>query len=244
LQEITINKLFKEQIIIKQYEKGYRFSVDSPILADFVYEDDRRITYLEIGTGTGIIPIIMSFFDKINDKIDKIYAVELQESLYNLAKENIDLNNILKVELINQDIRKIKTVMEPNTIDVVFSNPPFFEISNGRVNPNNEKFIARHEVSLNLEEILKASNYLLKPNGKLKLIYPVERLSSILITLNKYSYGTSKIINIFPKKGENAKLLLIEAIKGKKSTTKILPPIYINKNDREYSDFVNKILEL
>ncbi len=243
--EITINKLFKEQIIIKQYQKGYRFSIDSPILADFVYEDNNKNTYLEIGTGSGIIPIMMSFFDKKNDCIKKIYAVELQESLCKLAKENFKLNEIKNIELLNENIKNIKKLIEPNIIDVVFSNPPFFEISKGRVNPNNEKFIARHEVHLNLFELIKISNYLLKANGKLKVIYPIERLSQILIALEKYSYGISKIVIIYPKKGENAKLIMIEAIKGKKSIeTKVLPPLYINKNNEEYSDFVNGILKL
>lgn len=243
--EITINRLFKEQLIIKQYQKGYRFSIDSPILADFVYENDNKNTYLEIGTGVGIIPIMMSFFDKENEYIKKIYAVELQESLYKLAKENFKLNKIKNIELINENIKNIKTFIKPNIIDVVFSNPPFFEISKARVNPNNEKFIARHEVYLTLSELIKISNYLLRPNGKLKVIYPIERLSQILIALEKYSYGVLKIVIIYPKKGENAKLIMIEAIKGKKFiTTKVLPPIYINKNNEEYSDFVNGILKL
>ena len=242
--EITINKLFNEQITIKQYKKGYRFSVDSPILADFVYEKEEK-TYLEIGTGSGIIAIMMAFFDKNINNIKKIYAIELQKSLYELAKENFIVNNIKNIELINEDIKNIKKTIEPNIIDVVFSNPPFFEMSTGRVNPNNEKFIARHETSLKLEELIKISNYLLKANGKLKLIYPAEKLSKVLINMEKYSFGVSKIGIVYPKKGKNARLVLIEAIKGKKSIeTKILPPVYINKNDKEYSNFVNNILDL
>jgi len=243
--EITINKLFKEQIIIKQHEKGYRFSIDSPILADFVYENDKKNTYLEIGAGSGIIPIIMSFFDKKNKNIEKIYAVELQKSLFELAEENIKLNKVENVELINEDIKKIKKIIKPNIIDVVFSNPPFFEISRGRINPDNEKFIARHEVFLNLDELIKISNYLLKANGKLKLIYPAHRLTKVLTILESYSFGILKIVIIYPKKGENVKLIMIEAIKGKKfMETKIMPPVYINKNNEEYSEFVNNILEL
>ncbi len=243
--EITVNKLFKEKITIKQYKKGYRFSVDSPILAHFVYEKNKKNTYLEIGTGSGIIPVIMSFFDKNNKNIEKFYAVEIQKSLYGIAKENFELNGVKNVELINEDIKNIKKIIAPNTIDVVFSNPPFFEISRGRINPDNEKFIARHEVFLNLSELIKISNYLLKPSGKLKFIYPIERLSQVLINLEKNSFGASEIVIIYPKKGENARLFMIEAIKGKKHVeTKLSPPVYINKNDMEYSDFVNNILKL
>jgi tRNA1Val (adenine37-N6)-methyltransferase len=126
--EITINKLFKEQLTILQHKKGYRFSVDSPILANFVYENDKENTYFEVGTGSGIIPIVMSFLDKRYQKIKKIYTIEVQKALYELAKENFKLNNVKNIEFISGDIRNIKEFIKPNIIDVVFSNPPFFEL--------------------------------------------------------------------------------------------------------------------
>jgi len=239
----TTDYLFNENIKIIQHKNGYRFSVDALLLADFTYENKEGLSYLEIGTGSGIIPITLIHFDK-EKKIKKIYSVEIQKSLYILARKNILLNNINNIELINDDIKNIKKALPSGKIDIVFSNPPFFENSRGRRNPDNEKYIARHEVYLTLKDLVKASNYLLKYEGKLKLIYPVKRLPALIETLSKNSFGISKLLPVYPKKGEEAKLILTEAIKGKKFTeTKILPPVYINKNDKEYSVYINNILK-
>ena len=90
--EITTDKLFNNKITIMQYKKGYRFSIDSPVLADFVYEEEEKI-YLDVGTGSGIIPILMSYFDKNKNNIKKIYAIEIQKSLYDLAIKNFEINS-------------------------------------------------------------------------------------------------------------------------------------------------------
>ncbi len=235
---ITEDRLFSGKLNFLQYKNGYRFSIDSPLLANFSYEDRKNLTYLDIGTGVGVIPIILEFYDRKKNQIDKIYGVELQKELFELAQRSIDLNNSKNIELINTNIKDIDKYLKPNSIDVVVSNPPYYKIGNGRVSPNTQKSIAKHELELNIKDIVKVSNYLLKANGVLKLIYPIERFFDLTQILLEKKFGIARVIFIHPIKGKAAKLFMIEAVKGVEKDTQFLPAINIHVKGQEYTDFI------
>ena len=238
---LTTDQLFNRRLNFHQYKKGYRFSIDSPLLANFVFEREKKdLIYLDIGTGSGVIPIIIDYFDKDNI-IKKIYGIEIQEELYKLAIKNSELNSS-NIEFINIDINSISKILEPNSIDIVFSNPPYYKVGNGRISPNLQKSIAKHELKLNLEQLISNSYYLLKNRGKIKIIYPIERFFELTTMLKNRKFGISKIVFIYPLKDKSAKLFLIEAIKGIELETEILPSIIIHEDENNYTKEIQELL--
>lgn len=237
-RELTKDSMFNGLLTIYQYKDGYRFSIDAPLLANFVI-DEKKNSYIEFGSGSGVISMMLSYLGVTGN----IYGVEIQEDLYNLSLFNLENNNLSNITFLNDDVNNLKKHFESGIFDVVFTNPPYRKCDSGKANTHSEKAIARHEMKLNLNDIFKASNYLLKPLGKLKLIYPVDRLIDVLNLLKSYSFGATKIQFIHPRANLDAKLFLFEAVKGSKNTLSIMPPVIIHNENQQYTEYLEKILQ-
>lgn len=207
-------------MVILQKKNGFRFGEDAVMVAEF-FSPDKSGNILDIGTGTGIISLILSR----NPKINKITSVEIQEEMANMAKRSIEKNNLTsKIEVINIDIKKLN---RGNTYDYIISNPPYMKNSNGKVNNNSIKAISRHEITLKLEELIVQSKRLLKPGGSITLIYRSERMIELLNKLSEFGFYPKRIQNIFSKNTKISKIFMIEAIKGKNKGFEFLEPLYI-----------------
>ncbi|MBN2695180.1 methyltransferase domain-containing protein [bacterium] len=237
-REVTKDSVFNGLVTVYQYKNGYRFSIDAIILAHFVKEV-QSCSYLELGSGSGIISMMLYHLG-IDDS--NLSAIEIQEDLYNLSKYNFDKNGLQNISLIHDDLNNLKKHFPPASFDVIFSNPPYRKSDAGRINEHSEKAIARHEIKASMLDIFKISNYLLKPGGRLKLIYPFNRLQDLVVASSHHNIGVSKIQFIHPKEDQNAKLFLVEAVKGKKGAPEILHPIIIHNSDQTYSDLVMSYL--
>lgn len=197
---------------IYQLDKGFKLSTDTVELSHFINIDNPS-KVLEIGTGNGIIPILLN-----KNNIEEFDAVDIQKENIEIAEKNFKLNNLSdKFRLINSDIRKYK---KSNYYDIIISNPPFMTVDGKPVNKDINKYISRHEYYLNLEEFISNSKRLLKPVGKIFFVHRLHRLEEIIVMLNKYNFSLSKI-RFLTKNCNYINIVLFEAYKGKNTKLKI-----------------------
>ncbi len=214
----------KYQLI--QDKVGFRLTVDSVILADFVDSNLSDKNILDVGTGNGIIPILLSMRE---DKNVNITGIEIQEDVSKLAHENIIHNNLCdKIKIINIDVNDFKL---GNTYDVVISNPPYMKVDGKKQNDNEGKSIARHEIKLDLKSLISNAKRLLKPIGEFYMVHRTHRLDEIVVALNEASMSIQKIRFVYAsKEEESSNLILIKAVKGKKSILEVVKPLYLKEN--------------
>ena len=237
----TINYLLGyKNLKIYQDTEMFNFSLDSILLPNFITISSKAKKILDIGTGNAPIPLILS--TKTNAKI---IGVEIQPESAHLAEKSVKLNNLEKqIEIINEDINNIKEKYPSDYFDIITCNPPFFKVNkNSKLNKNDYKTIARHEVKLNLEQICQISKKLLKNGGILGIVHRPERLTDTLHTLRKHNLEPKKIRFIHPKENEEANILLIESKKNGKSGLKVLNPIISHEKDGSYTKEIKKYFE-
>ena len=227
-------------LYIIQDTEMFNFSLDSVLLPNFVTLNKNIKQIMDIGCGNAPIPIILS--TKTNAKI---IGVEIQEKSYDLAKKSIEINNLTeRIDIINDDINNLYLSLESDIFDVITCNPPFFKVKDeSRLNKNDYKTIARHEVKLNLDDIFKIAKKLLKNNGNIAIVHRPERLLDILDTMRKYNIEPKRVQFVYPKKDKDANILLVEGTKNGNKGLKIEPPIYTHNEDGEYTEQVKKYFE-
>ena len=222
---------------VVQNTEWFSFSLDSVLLPRFVTINKDVKKILDIGTGNAPIPLILSTRTSA-----EIYGMEIQKDIYELAKETIRLNNLEnQVNLINDDAKNIDQYFKYGFFDIIVSNPPFFSIhEKTKQNDDIHKTIARHEVKLNIEDIVKIGSQYLKNNGVLAIVHRSDRLIEIVELFRKYKLEPKRIQLIYPKKNTEANILLIEGRKNGNKGLKILSPIIAHNENGGYSDEIMK----
>jgi tRNA1Val (adenine37-N6)-methyltransferase len=224
-------------LLIEQPKDGYRYSIEPFLIADFanLYSEYRL---LDIGTGCGIIPLLIT----TQVELKEIVGIEIQKSLYDFAVSNISNNGLShKVRLIHGDF--MKTIIDNNNqpFDIIVSNPPYRKLNTGRINPKREKAIARHELSITLEVLIKKAGKLLKHEGTFCMAYPPTRLNEVQEKLYSHKLFPSRIRFIHGSSDAEARIFLIEAIKEHQVECIIEPPLFVYNNDGLYSKKMEKI---
>ena len=222
---------------IFQDDDCFSFSLDSLILGNFstIRKNDNRI--LDICTGNGIIPFILSLR---TDK--KIEGVEIQKKLFDLAVKSNKLNNLEdQITFYNEDIKDYISYDRIGKYDLITCNPPYFK-DNGEKNITMEKSIARHEIKLKLEDLIIFVSRLLDNNGTFCMVHRSERLHEIMILLNKYNLEIKRIKFIYKNINSNAEMVFLEARKNGKISLKVEKPFIVYNLDGSYSDEYNKII--
>lgn len=233
----VINDLLGFNKKIVQDTSYFSFSLDSVLLYNFCTVK-KNTKMIDICSGNCPIPLMLS------NKIDeKIYAVEVQKEIYDLAIESIKLNNLEdKIEVLNMDAKDLCNKFETDTFDLITCNPPYFKINEqSKKNDNEIKSIARHEILINIEDIIKLSRKLLKNNGNLVMVHRPERLSEIFLLMKKYNLEVKRLQFIYPKEGSESNMIIIEASKNGKEGIKILPPIIVHDKNGNYNKEIEKI---
>ena len=199
-----------EQVTIDQNSEGYRYSVEPFLLSDWVRPTEgSRI--LDIGTGCGIIPLLLL---SRQENLD-ITALEIQNTLYQKAVDNVKSNGWShRIRVLEGDYRSMARKWEPESFDWILSNPPYRKINSGKLNPCREKAIARHELSLTLEALVTASAPLLKPGGKIALAYPFYRLEEVMKQLREAQLCPTRFVRVIGHEKAVPKICLVEATKG------------------------------
>ena len=220
----TSDALFGGKIRVLQERNGYRFSIDAILLAGFVWlrRGDRVI---DLGTGVGIIPLILVHQ---GDDPEQIVGVEIQEKLAALAQRNVLINGLDDIITIYQgDIKELHNVFQPSSYNVLVTNPPYYRVASGRINPSSQKAIARHEITCTIDDVLQATHYLLKEGGRIFVIFPAQRAITLLDSLRRASLEPKRIRWVYSREGEEATFILTEAHKGGGEGVEILSPFYI-----------------
>lgn len=216
-----INDLYDYGYKIVQKSDYFKFSLDSMLLANFVNINMADSKLLDFCTGNCPIPIILS------NSIKNIVAFEVQMEIYELGDESLTLNNINNVKLINDDIKNIGNYYEEGYFDIITCNPPYFKvIDSSRINDNNVKAIARHEILIKLEDIVSLAYKFLRDKGKLYIVYRPDRLMELLKLFDKYKFGVKKLQCCYNNSDSLSSMILIEAMKNGHDDLKILAPLY------------------
>lgn len=238
-------KLFEHELlgypkfIVYQQKDLFKFTIDSLLLSGFieVKEDVKRI--IDLGCGNAVIPIYLTLKTKA-----KIYGIEIQKETYDLAVKSVTKNHLNKqIKLYNEDIKNAVEIFKEKKFDIVTCNPPFFRYKDSsKINKNVSLTIARHEIKITLEEIIKTSFSLLKDRGLLHLIHRPERLVDLISLMRKYKIEPKTVRFVYPTINKNANHVLIKGIKNAKpGSLKILSPLYIYNENNELTNEVKNI---
>lgn len=224
---------------IIQNDEWFVFSLDSVLLPNFVKINKSDKNILDIGTGNAPIPLILS--TKTNATI---YGVEIQKEIYEMGVESVKINSCNNIKLINDDINNIYNYFNPEFFDIIVSNPPYFKFNdNSIINMHSQKALARHEITLDLDCLIRIASKYLKNNGKFAMIHRTERLTEVLSKLSEYKLEPKRVKLIFPKKDSESNLFLVEAVKNAKPGIKNLTHIIIHDDDGQYTNEVKKYFE-
>ena len=221
----TLDTFFNGKLQIIQRKKGYRFSVDAILLSQFIkIRKNERV--IDLGTGCGILPLLLSHTTKARSFI----GVEIQKGLAECAKKNVLLNHLEdRISILKQDFRELKGTFPPGSFDVVLSNPPYRKVRTGRINPSMEKAIARHEMKGTLENLISIASYLLPHKGRCYVIFPTLRTVDLLVVLRSKKLEPKRLQFVYPHVGEEAKFLLVESMKASGVELKLMEPLILHE---------------
>ena len=239
MEEKVINDLvYYDNLKIVQNKNYFNFSLDSVLLPNFVFLGQNTKMILDLCTGNA--PVLLILSTKTNAKI---YGVEIQKDIYDMAVESVKINNLEnRIELINDDAKNIINRFETDTFDVITCNPPYFKCSDTSLkNANDVKSIARHEIMIELEDVIKIAKKLLKNGGSLCMVHRTDRLIEIIETMRKHNIEPKRLQFIYPKKDIESNLILIDGKKNGNVGLKVLAPLYVHNDDGSYTDEVLKI---
>lgn len=237
----TINYLLGyKDLNIYQNEQMFKFSIDSILLPNFVTINVKTKRILDIGTGNAVIPIILS--TKTSSQID---GVEIQKEVYDLGVKSVKLNKLeSQINLFNDDIKEFSKNLESDIYDTITSNPPYFKTADSsRFNDSDYKTIARHEVKLNLNDLMLVSRKLLKNNGNIAIVHRTERLIDIIEAMRNNNIEPKKIQFVYSKQNVDSNIILVEGVKNGKPGIKIMPPLYIYDECGNYTAQILKYFE-
>ena len=227
-----IDDLELNNLKIIQNKDYFCFGMDSVILSDFAKNIKNNSTVLDLGTGTGIISILLTA--KINAK--KIYGIELQEEVAKMADKSIKLNKLEnKIQIINDNIKNLERYFKKNSIDAIVTNPPYKKENTGVKSENKIKLISKYELEACLEDFIKISSILLKDKGEFYIVHRPDRMADIIEILRKYKLEPKLIKLVYPKINKAPNLILIKCVKNANNFLKFEEPLIVYNNDNTYT---------
>lgn len=233
-----IDDLELNNLKIIQNKNGFCFGMDSVLLSDFAKSIKANAKVIDLGTGTGILPILLS----AKTKVSKIVGIEIQKEVANMASRSVLLNNLQdKIEIVCEDIKNLKNIYETNSFDAIVTNPPYKTKGTGGINEVEAKLISRHEITANLEDFISISSYLLKDQSSIYMVHRPERSVDILSIFRKYKLEPKELKLVQPSCDKAPNLVLIKATKNAKPFLKIDKPLYIYNSDGTYTEELLKI---
>lgn len=225
---------------ILQRKTGYRFNLDPILLAHFASESGLRGPAIDLGCGSGIIPLLLAK----RFGLRSVTGVEIQPQLYSLAQRNVQLNRCeRRIALVNGDLRRIQRMFPAGAFSSVICNPPYRPARNGHQSPEAEKAIARHELFCSLKDVVCAASHLLTHRGTFHVIYPASRTAMLFHALCAKKLLPRVMRLVHPKGRGDAKLVLMTAVKAETTELHVRPPLILHLDDAKYTDEVNRMLE-
>jgi tRNA1(Val) A37 N6-methylase TrmN6 len=223
-----------------QSAEVFSFSIDAILLGRFVQVPIQKGNILDLCSGNGVIPLLLTTRSKAN-----LVGIEIQARLVDMAKRTIALNDVHnQIEILEADLNRIPSLIKKSSFDVVTCNPPYFEtITEHERNRNEHLAIARHEIYCSLEDVIRVSSQYVKQKGKVAIVHRPERLTDIMTYMRNYRIEPKRIQFIHPKKQKDANMVLVEGIKDGRAGVICLPPLVVYNEKGEYSKSFKEVYE-
>ncbi|MFC1523424.1 tRNA1(Val) (adenine(37)-N6)-methyltransferase [Thermodesulfobacteriota bacterium] len=236
--EVTCDSLFSGRLTCRQPARGYRFSIDSVLLAHFIRPRSGDAV-LDLGAGCGVISLILAYrYSNIS-----LIALEIQSRLSQLIRHNVSSNAFEnRIQVIEGDMQQINSLVEPGRFDWVVCNPPYRKVASGRVNSTKEQAVARHEIRADLSQVVAAISYSLRTRGRLAVVYPARRAASLITALKANGLEPKRLQMVHSYPGGEGRLVLVEALKGGGEELNIQAPLYIY--EEVDGDYTREMLEM
>jgi tRNA1(Val) A37 N6-methylase TrmN6 len=232
-----VDDLNRNNYKIIQNTKKFCFGMDAVLLSGFTKVSSGE-KVMDLGTGTGIIPILLEA--KTEGK--HFTGLEIQEESADMARRSVAMNGLEdKIDIVVGDIKEASAYFGLASFDVVTSNPPYMNHGHGLVNPGDAKAIARHELLCSLEDVLREASRLLKPGGRFYLVHRPFRLVEIMNTLTQYKLEPKRMKLVYPYVDKEPNMVLLECVKGGKSMLKVEAPLIVYKEQGVYTDEIYDI---
>lgn len=234
-----LDYLLAENLRIIQSPSVFSFSLDAILLARFAYIPIQKGKIIDLCSGNGVIPLLLSNRTKAT-----ITGVEIQERLYNMALRSFAYNQVgERLQMIHGDLKEMPKQLGYGKFDVVTCNPPYFLSPSPQVVNENEYFaIARHEILCTLEDVIRVSSQLLRQGGKAAFVHRPERLMDILTLMRQYRLEPKRLRFVYSKAGKEANTILVEGAKNGQPGLKVLSPLYVYNEKNEYTEEVREML--
>jgi tRNA1Val (adenine37-N6)-methyltransferase len=234
MESLTRDHFFNGNIVLNQPGSGYRFSIDAVVLAHLVCPLPGE-TILDLGTGCGVIPIMLAF----RHPHVRLIGVEIQPALCRLARQNVADNRLAdRIRLIEKDVGQLSPADVGGPVDRVVSNPPYRKRGSGRINADSQRAVARHELKIDLEALLLTTRRMLRKSGRFFIIYPSNRIVDLVAALRSTGIEPKSLTMIHSKPESPARLVAIEGIKGGRPGLDVGPPLYLYHQNGTYTQAV------
>lgn len=226
-----LDDLQRNSLKIIQDPERFCFGMDAVLLSGFASAPEGG-RVLDLGTGTGIIPILMS----AKTKASELVGLEIQADSADMAMRSVRLNDLdSKVKIVQGDIKEAGQIFDAASFDVVTSNPPYMIGGHGLQNPDSPKAIARHEVLCDLEDVVKAAARLLKSGGKFYMVHRPFRLSEIMVVMHEYKLEPKRMQLVYPFADKEPTMVLIEGARGGRPRLTVEKPLIIYEAPGRYT---------
>ncbi|MCD6187824.1 MAG: tRNA1(Val) (adenine(37)-N6)-methyltransferase [Desulfuromusa sp.] len=236
----TLDTLTIGKIQLLQGESGYRYSLDPILLSRFV-NIKRSVRVIDLGSGCGILPLLLA---RLSD-VKELIGIEIQSGLAERSRRNVKLNALQdRVQILQGDICDIRNLLPVNCADLVVSNPPYRRRDSGRIAPDEERAIARHELAGQLSDFVAAGSWLLKNGGCFAVIYLAERLPELMAAMVAARIEPKRLRMVHPRQGVAAKMVLLEGLKGGRPGLQVERPLYIYSGHEAGRDYTEEVLQM
>lgn len=231
MEPLTHDHFFNGRIVLNQPKSGYRFSIDAVILSHLVCPAPKE-TVLDLGTGCGVIAIMLAF----RHPDLRVIGVEIQPSLSGLARQNVADNRLVdRIRIIGKDMVQLSLADIDAPVDRVVTNPPYRKRDSGRINVDSQKAVARHELKTDLETVLFTARRMLRKSGRFSIIYPSVRTIDLVSTMRSTGIEPKRLTMIHAKPSSPACLVVIEGVRGGRPGLEVTPPLQLYHDDGSHT---------
>ncbi|MEE4112912.1 MAG: tRNA1(Val) (adenine(37)-N6)-methyltransferase [Desulfobacteraceae bacterium] len=231
MEPLTRDHFFNGKIVLNQPESGYRFSIDAVILSHLVCPAPGE-TVLDLGTGCGVISILLAF----RHPDIRVIGVEIQPALFRLARQNVAENRLVhRVRVVNKDIGDLLPADIGGPVDRVVTNPPYRKLDSGRINADRQRAVARHELKADLATVLRTARRMLAKAGRFSIVYPSVRSVDLVAGMRSTGIEPKYLTMIHARPASPARLVVVTGIKGGRPGLEVRPPLDLYREDGTYT---------
>lgn len=232
-----IDRLGYQGLQIIQHDGKFKFTLDAFLLARFIAPPPSK-TVLDLGSGSGVLPLLLAG----EDKVLQVVGIEINDELADMAQRSMAINGLSEqVAILAADLRELPFELPLNSFDYVISNPPYYPVGAGVISDNSDLATAKFEVKCNLADWVGAAARMVKGNGRVAAVFPASRLTELLEEMQKRSLTPKRLCPVYPKASNDCNTVLVEARPGAKPGLQIMPPLYVYEENGEFTERMNRI---